>query len=241
MMITIDTDWASQELIAYTAGIFSEHNAKSTWFITNRNPAVLELLRQKELFDVGIHPNFFPGSTQGNTVKEVMDYLLDIAPEAQAMRTHALYQSSHMFRLIIEKYSQIKADVSLFIPYGENLTGHRLYLSPQGLQRSIYRMPYIWEDDFEIFAPHPNFEFEISNFSKDGLKIFNFHPIHIALNSNSWDNYMNLKKSYDVSTVDLEDVFKFRNSNGLGAEDFLRGMLSNKTIDFVHIREKVLV
>ena len=47
-----------------------------------------------------MHPNFLPGSTQGDTARAVLDHCLAIVPEASTMRTHGLFQSSALLALL---------------------------------------------------------------------------------------------------------------------------------------------
>jgi len=237
--LTIDIDWVADDVIEYVAEILLKYNIKATWFVTHKSPAIKTLFKRKDLFKTGIHPNFLPNSTQGRTMREIMDYLLDICPGAQIMRTHGLYQSSLMFAFIIENYPQIKIDASLFIPAAKNLHVHKFYAQPSYPERFIYRIPFLWEDDFTMISAHPNFKFKVNNFPGYGVKVFNFHPIHIALNSSSWIKYTNLKRRYSTEKIKLKDLLKLRENNKKGTEDFLREMLNNKNIQFIHLKEWV--
>ena len=78
VVITVDVDWIADEVIEYVANFFRENKLKSSWFITHDSPAIRELFRHPEYFEVGIHPNFMPGSTQGSNVEDVMNYFLKI-------------------------------------------------------------------------------------------------------------------------------------------------------------------
>ena len=57
-----------------------------------------------------------------------------------------------------------------------------------------------------------------------GLKIYNFHPIHIALNSKNLDNYNKLKLNKDIQKLEKKDIQKFIN-HGKGARTFLIELL----------------
>jgi peptidoglycan/xylan/chitin deacetylase (PgdA/CDA1 family) len=63
--VTLDVDWASDAMIDQTARILLEHEVPATWFITHASAAVDRLRDHPELFELGIHPNFLPGSTHG--------------------------------------------------------------------------------------------------------------------------------------------------------------------------------
>ena len=62
--LTFDIDWAPDWAIDLTAGILREREVRATWFVTHESPAVDRLREDSELFELGIHPNFLPGSTQ---------------------------------------------------------------------------------------------------------------------------------------------------------------------------------
>jgi len=238
--ITIDTDWASDEILEYTAKKFIDAQIKSTWFITHSSPFISKILKQTEFFEIGLHPNFLPESTHGKSIPDVLKYLLQIHPQAQIMRTHSLYQSTHLFQNIVEQFPQIKLDVSLFLPYQKDIKVHKLYLSLTHPHRFIYRIPFIWEDDFEMLDPKSNFNFNLNNFSKNRINIFNLHPIHIALNSSEMKTYQNLKQSYNIRKISLEECFRLRKKDKKGCEDFINGIFSHKNkIYFNHLMNYV--
>ena len=236
--ITLDVEWASDEIIDYISSIFLKNNIKSTWLVTHPSESMKRILKNSELFEAGIHPNFMSNTTQGKNMDEIMSYLLKICPQAKIMRTHCLYQSTHIFDAILEKFPSIKIDVSLFLPYCRNIEQHKLYVCSCYPQRYMVRIPYVWEDDLELRSPNPAFKFNENKFSGSGLKILNFHPLYIALNSNSWDSYLNFKKNYTsrFQEISLKEVFKYR-QNREGIENFLIDLLQNKNLEFLHIGE----
>src|ERR1017187_7044133 len=92
--LTLDIDWAPDFVIDFAADLLIRRRVKATWFVTHSSPAVDRLRDHPELFELGIHPNFLPGSSQGKTVAEVLSFCRACVPEARSMRTHALVQSS---------------------------------------------------------------------------------------------------------------------------------------------------
>ena len=98
--LTIDIDWAPDFAIKKLADALIRHKVKCTWFVTHESPAIKELRNHSDLFELGIHPNFFPGSTHGNNEKEVLDYMVSIVPGAKTVRSHALLQSSRLLNLM---------------------------------------------------------------------------------------------------------------------------------------------
>src|SRR5688572_22770431 len=57
IFLTIDIDWASDEVIADTAALVEEAGVAATWFVTHDTPQIGRL-RANPLFELGIHPNF---------------------------------------------------------------------------------------------------------------------------------------------------------------------------------------
>jgi hypothetical protein len=47
----------------------------------------------------------------------------------------------------------------------------------------LLRIPYFWEDNDEMFNPAKSWDIHNPKYHVDGLKIFNFHPIYVYLNS----------------------------------------------------------
>lgn len=149
LILTFDVDWAPDWCIQQITEILIENKIKTTWFVTHDSPAIEELRDHSNLFELGIHPNFQDGSTQGNNPREIMEYLLNIAPNARSVRTHGLLQSSNLIKMMTEEFD-IEYDVSLFLPYTSDIRPHILHTSKKS---SIVRIPFFWEDDFEMLSP----------------------------------------------------------------------------------------
>jgi len=218
--VTLDVDWAPDCVIDFVAERLVQSGVKATWFITHDSPATRRLMSCPS-FEVGLHPNFGPGSTQGGTPREVMTFLRGIAPSAQAVRTHSLIQSSPLLKLMCEDF-QVRTDVSLLLPDTPFLTPHRLYFSPTA---SLVRLPYIWEDDDEMCLPHPVFRLDGKWGSFEGLRILDFHPIHVVLNSRSMQPYENYKRAGRRQDCALSDVTGFANTTMDGTRTFLEDLL----------------
>ncbi len=93
--ITLDIDWAPDWAIDYVASILIEEQVKATWFVRHDSP-VIQRLKSEPLFELGLHPNFAEGSTQGPNPTTIMQTLTTILPEARLIRMHGLYQSSSL-------------------------------------------------------------------------------------------------------------------------------------------------
>ncbi len=220
-LITVDVDWASDSVIAEVANYMISNKIRSTWFITHDSPEISRILSHPDLFEVGIHPNFLKGSDQGRNSREIMRNLLKIAPEARSMRTHSLVQSTPLLRMAKEEF-RIEHDVSLFLPNTPNIIPHQFFVSKSS---GLVRIPYFWEDDAETLSPNPCFLLSDSRYHVDGIKIFNFHPIHIVLNSCDLENYLLCRSELEIADCDVSDLQPYVNRTRDGAGEFFRDLI----------------
>jgi hypothetical protein len=218
--ITIDMDWAPDEVIVQVARRLIASKIKTTWFITHESPEIKRLKKYPKLFELGLHPNFATGSTQGKNVKEIMNYLLKIVPGAKSIRTHGLIQSTELLKVIREKFN-IRYDVSLFLPRTPNIVPHEIFWIKN---LSLIRFPYFWEDDEESNRSRPLFNINHSEYRQPGLKIFNFHPIHIVLNSRNMNKYELMKEKINYPKASLKELNSYI-FNGKGVGTFFEGLL----------------
>lgn len=187
-VLTIDVDWAPDFMIDFVAERLISANVKSTWFVTHKSPALERMAARKDLFELGIHPNFLPGSTHGNTEDEVLRHCLDLVPDATCVRMHGLVQSTHLLDKIAD-LEQLQIDASLFLPRATHLEpiDYRAGGTP------LLRIPYCWEDDFEMRYPEGHWRLEQVAALGVGLRIFDFHPVHVFLNGTTPERYNAVK------------------------------------------------
>lgn len=229
-LLTLDVDWAPDCVIDYIAEILIEHKVKTTWFVTHESEAINRLKNNSDLFELGIHPNMLTGSTHGKTEDEVLKHIKAILPDAISMRTHGLYQSSMFLAKAASEYG-ILYDVSLFLPKTSFIQPHFMKFH----QSVLYRIPYFWEDDTEMFEDDPLWN--ISSYSKTkGLKVFDFHPIHIALNTEKFERYTALKKIKPIQSWDL-DFIEENSNNGVGARNAFFDLVQILSNNGKHIKD----
>ena len=185
--ITFDIDWAPDFAIEALARTLVERRVKATWFVTHMSPAIESLRDVPELFELGIHPNFLPGSTHGKTPTEILANLQAMVPEATCVRTHSLVQSGPLLQMMIE--SSLKTDVSLFVPGMAGIQPFEFRLKG----KSLLRVPYFWSDDYEMEQIIPCWDLN-AVLKVQGLKVMNFHPINTYLNMTNPQAYDNLKQ-----------------------------------------------
>jgi hypothetical protein len=189
VVLTIDVDWAPDFAIDFVADHLISRRVRATWFVTHMSPAIARLQTYPEFFELGIHPNFLPRSTHGDTPDAVVCHCRSLLPQACSMRTHSLVQSTPLLRQIAAQ-TLITTDVSLFLPYTPNLRPVEF----QWRTGSLLRIPYFWADDFEMERRLPRWQLEPLLTIGPGLKIFAFHPIHVYLNSADIQVYQVLKE-----------------------------------------------
>lgn len=189
-VLTLDIDWAPDFMIKTVAARLLEAGVCATWFVTHDSPAVRQLKTNPDRLELGLHPNFLPGSTHGTTPEEVLSYVSELVPGARAVRTHGLISSTQLLDLMIVR-AGLEADVTLFLPRTTGLKPFEYYWRG----RSLWRVPFFWEDDFEMERAEPCWDLEPYLALGPGLKVFNFHPIHVYLNSADMGPYQQLKKA----------------------------------------------
>ncbi len=208
--ITLDVDWAPDFMIDAAADALLAREVRATWFVTHASPALDRLREHPELFELGMHPNFLDGSSHGASPMEVVEHCAALVPEARAVRTHCLLQSTPLHDELL-RHSAVEVDVSLFLPGARNVEPV-VQWSPAG---RLLRLPYVWQDNMEMYAPTPNWD-TCAVLDAPGLRIFDFHPAHVWLNSAAFAPYERLKTEHDLATVDEAAAARFRHQ-GPGA------------------------
>jgi len=181
IFLTFDVDWANDNILLDTINFVENYGIKSTWFITHETP-LLDRLRENPNCELGIHPNFnnlLDGiNTNGKNSEEVIDRLINIVPEARIVRSHSLAQSERIFDIFAER--NLHYVCNTYIPYSSVQK-----IKPWNLWSGLMIIPHFWQDNVTLKMPTEN----LSNFSLESLNVFNFHPIHIYLNSDKQDRY----------------------------------------------------
>ncbi|AXK53628.1 MULTISPECIES: hypothetical protein [Pseudomonas] len=183
LFLTLDIDWANDDVINHSIDLVEEFDVPATWFITHNTP-VLERLRNNPKFELGIHPNFNPllkgDFTNGTTASEVIDRLMQLVPEATSVRSHFMTQSSYLISLFSEK--GLTHECNHFIPEQANIE-----LKPWEHWLNMTKVPYFWEDDVVCLSKNNSDLYTLKK--REGLKVFDFHPIHLFLNTSDISLY----------------------------------------------------
>jgi hypothetical protein len=209
--VTLDIDWAPDTAIHAAADVLERAGCRATWFVTHRSPALERLRSRPDLFELGIHPNFLPGSSHGSDPEGVLDHVLGIAPEARSVRAHSAAQSGPILKAI-RRFPQIRLDCSVMFP---GLAGVAPVPYGDGVQM-LWRVPNFWSDDYEAEMRAPSWALD-ERFAVPGVKVLVFHPIHVALNTGGIDGYAELKARAPDVREWSDDVLEDARREGPGA------------------------
>lgn len=176
LCLTIDIDWAHDEVIADTLTLIAEAGVAATWFVTHATP-VLADIRATPRQELGLHPNFNPllDGTPGSARDKLLQ-LHDIVPEAVSVRSHSLVRSSRLS--VIFREFGMTHESNYFVPPS---AGHKIH--PWTDFTGILQVPIRWEDDVRLLDPtigEPS-----AHLGKITPLTVDFHPIHVFLNTNS--------------------------------------------------------
>jgi Polysaccharide deacetylase len=208
--LTLDIDWAPDFAIENAAMPLIENKIKCTWFVTHLSPYIKKLFRHTDIFEFGIHPNFFPGSSHGKTETEVLKYICSIVPHSKVVRSHALLQSSRLLSAMSEEFG-IETDANLLLYLTPDISPHKIYFKHNS--EGIVRIPFFWEDDIAMYDPCITRNIESPVYHPNGIKIFNFHPILVYLNSTSMHSYEKLKTIASMNELSREEVLPYVNTD----------------------------
>ena len=210
--LTFDMDWAIDEVLEDFNNLLKENDLVGTIHVTHDTP-MLELFRKEGILDLGIHPNFNPILQRGErelSAKMVLDDIKRIVPEAVCLRSHALTNSS----IMLLQYGEIgiKYDLNTFIPALENMV-----IYPYASVLSDFMiLPFIYEDDVYLNMENKKtVDFFLSDLFV-APRIFNFHPIHLFLNTDRAETYEAARPFFKNSN----ELLKRRNTSNYGIRDF---------------------
>ena len=208
-VLTADVDWASdyciEAFIAHAAGA----GIVPTLFVTHRSAAI-ERAAADGLVDLGIHPNFMPGSSHGTEVEQVLDAVLALVPQPVASRSHCYCDSSTVAAGLARRGIGWDSNICCHLQEGLPVLQH---------WNGVRRLPVFFEDDvhweqggawdFARYRPA---------FASPGLKILNFHPFMWALNVPNAAFYTAHRAHITTLTAEEAGTLRF---NGRGSATFL--------------------
>lgn len=184
-VLTFDIDWAPDFVVQSVLECVLEHDLKATLFATHPS-GILDNLPPH--LEIAWHPNFLPGSTQGTSEMETLDCFAQWFPDAVGVRSHSMYWHG----ALAARYQQygLRYDSSLLL---EGVA----HIQPYN-HCGILRIPVWWNDGFHLFFQRSCNSLPETALHTPGLKVFQFHPIHIYLNAPDSNHWSQVKASVDM-------------------------------------------
>jgi ubiquinone/menaquinone biosynthesis C-methylase UbiE len=213
-VLTSDVDWASDACIddlAETAKQFGIHPV----FMATGESQLLRQLRCAGDIELGVHPNFLPGSDHGDSIDSVIDYITSLFPQATTFRSHSFVDGTAISSKMHDRGFKYDSNLCLYL---------QANLEPLRHATGLMRFPVFWEDDVH-WAMVDNWNLTdtlMNEFTTPGLKVLNVHPIHFALNTRDASTYRSIRGRQKI--LDKADVAKLR-SGGAGTRSFVLELL----------------
>lgn len=165
---TIDLDWAKEPMIEKTLAIFKEYNIPVTPFITHRSKAIEAHYKDKPV-QVGLHPNFWSGSTQGKNYMEIIKNLVELWPTVIGFRCHRRFEDLKFSKEFYDRGFLYDSTTCMFLH--PNIQPYRCF-------SKVLQFPIFFEDRW-FMSSSWDLKAILNRLEKPGLKVFDFHPIHV--------------------------------------------------------------
>lgn len=205
--LTIDVEWASHGVLQDIVTLLDERGLRATFFCTHADINV-------DGHERAIHPNFRRnGDTMrklsqeaGDTLnyytdKMVYEYVVrhtkTFCPAAVGVRTHSLFYDSEL--LPIYRQTGIEYDSSHSLPLAPGLC-------PIWKEYDILEMPIYYVDHIDLINQMSGFCLEGLRMDQPGMKVFDFHPNMIFLNTATEADYLESRPYYH----DFEKLLSLR-------------------------------
>ena len=180
IFLSFDIDWAHDDVILDSYNLVSDYSVETTWFVTHETD-VLRTIGMDKHIELGIHPNFndLLSGSGGGTSNQVIQEARELVPSATTIRSHSLTQSERLLDQFLD--NNFKRICNLFIPYR-----NQMQVCPYDLWGGAIIIPHRFQDNASLRIGEDLPERHELN---TGLHVFDFHPIHVFLNTESLDRY----------------------------------------------------
>lgn len=208
--LTFDTDWVHEIAVEYVLNLLDDYNVDGVFFSTSEYTCLKEDIRH----EVAIHPNFndiLSGDSNLNFQSKIKQ-LFEIYPFACGLRSHSLTQSSQILNFAYQ--SGIKYDSNLYHPLSA-----KAYKDYSGLVRFTHS--YVDLGQLLDLEKDGSLTSDYIKFFPDSLTIFDFHPVHIFVNTPTITYYNDLKKY----TQDYKELKSRINNKQFGIRDIFVNLL----------------
>ena len=210
---TSDIDWASEAVMYEYFRIINAHEIKPTLFVTHESP-LIESNFQSGNVERGIHPNFLPNSSHGNSFREIIETCIHFAPEAYGFRSHRAFEVTDITHLLKNDfgYKYVSHQISIFQPN----------VIPILHESGLINFPVFFEDGTHLYNKlELNIQEYLHYFTKPGIKVISFHPMNFIFNSPSLSYMRNIKDTLtrdEYQNISQFSIKQLRNKD-LGIRD----------------------
>lgn len=214
-VLTGDQDWAPPWALQRELEVARAADAPLHIFVTNGDPLVSA---PPDGLSLGIHPNFLRGSSHGVEPSAVVEHCLALVPQATTARSHAFAESTPWLAELARR--GIRAD-------SNGCTMLQSGIVPVPHASGLLRFPVFLEDDVLLrwAGRVPSVEELLPYLTEPGLKILNFHPVLVALNARTPQDYLDFKQRSRCGAAG-EDPASHPRLHGRGVADLLDELLA---------------
>jgi hypothetical protein len=198
LALTFDTEWSPPEVVGYTLDILEDYGYTGTFFCTDKSN------RNIRLHELALHPNFLREKSEAQILSALQVHF----PNAKGARSHCSYFHTNLPDLYSRK--GIAYDSSYLMPNVE--------VEPFPLFEHVYEIPMYFLDNYSVSTRRWAVEFSAIP------EVFDFHPVHIYLNTNDASLYLKAKKWWK----NPERLWRMRDTRKRGVHDY-----------FIHILEMI--
>lgn len=226
--LTMDVDWASDEVLEDVLSWYIKNNLPITAFTTHYS-AVAKKYENHPLVEIAIHPNFSKAPDPNEKVKQLQGFY----PDSVGSRSHRnIIGRDFTDALSAHAY---KYDSSKLIWGADNVEVYPLY-------NGMVEIPYVWEDGVHLELNETKNVNDL-DFDSPGIKILNVHPVLFFLNHSSFPQLKAFTGKYkDLTSAPFDDYLKHK-VEGSGIGEFSKALflkLQKEGAEFYLLRELAL-
>ena len=122
------------------------------------------------------HPSFLGTADD----EEVVEEMARLFPDCSGVRSHALFFHSRLAPMYLNRGIRYLAHDLRFVEPS---------LAPSMHWSGLVSVPGFWEDDVHSLYFDGDFDPDLVDLDASGLKVFDFHPIHLHLNTDRMARY----------------------------------------------------
>lgn len=210
-----DIDWASEDVLENFFGALPLKEIKLTTFVTHESAKISALYASGQI-DRGIHPNFLPKSSHGDTFEEIIETCVGFAPESFGFRSHRLFDVTDITHLLHDQHGY------KYVSNLGTIMGDRI--RPLLHESGLAHFPIFFEDGSHLYNDLGlSLEPYLDYFTSPGIKIVSFHPMNMVFNTPYIKFMREIKDSLsreEFNNIDTSVIAKTRN-NKLGIRDVI--------------------